>query len=167
MTKTDFKLSDRCLILEKILLPLSEIYFHEGTTDDQRKLIETTLGAAIFYLPQGQKYWTGQISEGALDALRQDPGTTLTKEHQYPRKIAAKELLNDGYRISGKEISLLNLYEEKYGKYNLVTPSENKRVSKFQRDNVFVRIEEAYSQAGISLVTIDPGELSALRKKKR
>lgn len=94
MTKTEIQLTERCTVLEKILIALSPVCFDSESTPNQRRLIETTIGAAIFYLPHGQKYWTGQISNGALEALRVNPKATLTKEHQFPRKIAAKELIN-------------------------------------------------------------------------
>ncbi len=164
MTKTENQLNERCLIMEKILVALSPVYFDKETNDNQRRLIETTIGAAIFYLPQGQKYWTGQISLVALEALKLDPKTTLTKEHQFPRKIAAKELIYY-FRAENKEVSLLELYEKKYGKYNLVTPSENKKVSAEQREGVFENIEIAYKKARIELVNITVEELSKLRKK--
>ena len=165
MTKTEIQLKERCIILEKILIALSPVYFHPETTPNQRRLIETTIGAAIFYLPHGAKYWTGQISKGAMEAINLNPGATLTKEHQFPRKIAAKELINF-FRSENKEVSLLALYEVKYGKYNLVTPAENKKVSSEQREGIFENIEMAYKKAGIELVKITVEELSKLRKKK-
>lgn len=161
---TDIKLQERCQILEKILIALSPVYFHDETNDNQRRLIETTIGAAIFYLPQGEKYWTGKISRAALDSLQLNPKATLTKEHEYPRKIAAKELIHF-FRTHTLEVSLHKLYEEKYGKYNLVTPVENKRVSHFQRDGRFETIEEAYRLAGIELVLITGEELFGLKKR--
>jgi len=54
------KLEARCQILEKMVDAMVPIYFDKNTSDDQRKLIETTIGAAIFYLPQGDNYWTGK-----------------------------------------------------------------------------------------------------------
>lgn len=63
-------------------------------------------------------------------------------------------------------MSLLALYEEKYGRYNLVTPAENKKVSSEQREGVFENIELAYKKAGIELVNITVEELSKLRKKQ-
>ena len=164
LTQTELKLQERCEILERILIALSPVYFHDQTNDNQRRLIETTIGAAIFYLPQGEKYWTGKISAEALKTLQLNSKTTLTKEHEYPRKIAAKELINF-FRVHTVEFSLHKLYEEKYGKYNLVTPAENKKVSHFQRDGKFETIEEAYRLAGIELESITSEELSTLKKR--
>lgn len=157
------KLKDRCEILEKVIISISDIYKVEAN-DDQKRLIETILGAAIWYLPHGEKYWTGEISEGAIHALKHNPNPRLTKEHQFPRKIAAKELLNQTAEISTKEASLLKLYEEKYAKFNYVTPEENKRISRHQRDDVFVDIEKAYKLAEIKLKKITKNDLKKMRK---
>lgn len=165
MTQTEIQLNERCLILEKMLFALAPVYFGPETNGNQQRLMETTIGAAIFYLPHGPKYWTGKISRGALEELEKNPKTTLTKEHQYPRKIAAKELLGHFSTKESRE-SLLELYENKYGKYNLVTPSENKKVSQHQKEGVFAGIDDAYRNAGIELVDISAGELAKLRKRK-
>lgn len=156
------KLKERCEILEKIVKSLSIIYKDENTSADQKKLIETTIGAAIFYLPHSELYWTGRISKEAIDALIKDPKCTLTKEHQFPRKIAAKELLTNT-KVYNKEITIQELYEGKYAKYNYVTPSENKKISRHQRDDVFEDIEIAYANAEIELVTITSEDLKKLK----
>ncbi len=162
--KANNKLKERCEVLEKVVISISDTYWAEETTDDQKKLIETILGAAIWYLPHSEKYWTGKISKGAKEALEKNTKAKMTKEHQFPRKIAAKELLKEKEKIANKETSLQNLYEEKYAKFNFVTPQENKRISRHQRDVVFVDIETAYQTAKIELVEITFEELKKLRK---
>ena len=55
------------------------------------------IGAAIWYLPQGKELWTGDISIDALKNLFESDEPqkiTLTKDHHFPRKVAAAELLN-------------------------------------------------------------------------
>ena len=156
------KLKERCEILEKIVISLSIIYNDENTSVDQKKLIETTIGAAIFYLPHSELYWTSRISKDALAALINNPKFTLTKEHQFPRKIAAKELLTNT-KVYNKEITIQELYEGKYAKYNYVTPAENKKISRHQRDDVFEDIEIAYANAEIELVTITSEDLKKLK----
>ena len=91
----------------------------------------------------------------------------LTKEHQYPRKIAAKELLKAKNKLAQKEVCLQTLYEEKYAKFNYVTPQENKKISKFQREGVFVDIATAYSLAKIELREITTQELKNLKKGRK
>ena len=48
--------------------------------------------------------------------------------------------------------SLANLYIEKYGKYNYVSKSENKKLIKYQKIGVFKSPEKAYQSAGIELI---------------
>lgn len=158
------KLKERCEVLEKVVISISDTYWADVTTDDQKKLIETILGAAIWYLPHNEKYWTGKISECAKKALENNKKAKLTKEHQFPRKIAAKELLKEKGKIANNEISLQKLYEEKYAKFNFVTPQENKKISKHQRDGVFSDIETAYQKAEIKLIEITFEDLKKLRK---
>lgn len=162
--KVNNKLKERCEVLEKVVISISDTYWSEVTTDDQKKLIETILGAAIWYLPHNEKYWTGKISKTAKEALENNKKSKLTKEHQFPRKIAAKELLKEKERIVNKETNLQKLYEEKYAKFNFVTPNENKKISRHQRDDVFIDIETAYQKAEIELIEITPEELKKLRK---
>jgi hypothetical protein len=162
--KANNKLKERCEVLEKVVISISDTYWAEETTDDQKKLIETILGAAIWYLPHNKKYWTGKISKGAREALENNKKAKMTKEHQFPRKIAAKELLKEKEKIANKETSLQTLYEEKYAKFNFVTPQENKKISRHQRDDVFIDIETAYRKAGIELDEITYEVLKNLRK---
>jgi hypothetical protein len=162
--RTVDKLRGRCEILEKLVISISETYLAETTDDDQKRFIETILGAAIWYLPHNNKYWTGKISENAKESLSKDCKAKLTKEHQFPRKIAAKELLNGNKQFDNNENCLLKLYEEKYAKYNLVTPQENRKISKNQRDKVFKNIEKAYEDTKIKLVEITENQFKSLRK---
>ena len=43
-------------------------------------------------------------------------------------------------------------YCEKYGRYNYVSKSENKKLTKFQKSSVFVNPQQAYFEAGVKLV---------------
>ena len=75
------------------------------------------IGAAIWYLPQGMDLWTGNISISALNKLSLSQKiSSLTKDHNYPRKVAVAEL----FKIYWKEIpvpaeEILNRYKSKYG----------------------------------------------------
>ena len=54
------------------------------------------IGAAIWYLPQGDGLWTGKISLEAIRVFHPDLGVVkpkLTANHNFPRKVAAKERL--------------------------------------------------------------------------
>lgn len=89
---TPKKLKERCDVLSTIVSTLYSFYHDPETSHDQRKFVETIIGAGIFYLPHSQRYWTGKISAAALTALKENPRARLTKEHQYPRKLAARDL---------------------------------------------------------------------------
>lgn len=154
------KLKERCEILEHIIESISETYRDNKTTSDQKAFIETIIGAAIWYLPHTHKYWTGKISKAAKEALLLDKKARLTKEHQYPRKLAAKELL----QATDRNVPILELYEDIYAKFNIVTPLENKKISQYQRDGIFIDIESAYQSAGIELLEITNEELVFLKK---
>jgi hypothetical protein len=131
----------------------------------KKKLIETIIGAAIWYLPHGEKYWTGKISLGALELKKDNPKKNLSKEHEFPRKKAAEELLNFKLdEIRDNDDLLVKLYEGKYSKFNYVTSSENKKVSKFQKTEDFIDPERAYKEANIQLIEISKDELKKIKK---
>ena len=62
---------------------------------------------------------------------------------------------------------MLDLYLQKYGRYDYITPTENKVLVKFQKANVFAEPSVAYAQAGVSLVTVSLSELKAILKRDR
>jgi len=157
------KLKEKCHVLRKCIISLSEIYHDANTNDNQRRLIETMIGAAIWYLPN-LDLWTGKISEEAYKLINKGtPRSKLTKEHEFPRKLAAKEVLTlELNNLMKSEVKLFELYTNKYGKWNLVTPKENKMLGKFQKDTVFISPEDSYAKAGIRLMEEDK---SFLQKK--
>src|SRR5579859_3607181 len=92
----DKKLAERCAVLADVIRSIIPIYHSPKTTENQRHLIETMIGAAIWYLPTGSGLWTGMISLRAIQAFHPDSGVEtpkLTADHNFPRKVAAKELL--------------------------------------------------------------------------
>lgn len=152
------KLQDRCEILKKIILEITELYNDKNTNDDQKKLIETMIGASLWYLPTGKELWSGMMSREAYELYHKDTQkqVKLTKEHEYPRKIAAENLLTK--ELSYIEVSkdgLHDLYMKKYGKWNYVTPQENTKLRKFQSKKEFVSPEDSYRRAKIELIKVD------------
>jgi len=158
------KLEERCLILENLIISTAEIYNKETTTNDQKALLETIIGAAIWYLPSGQELWTGKISINALDYIKQGKSKgQLTKEHKYSRKQAGKQLLTTKYKeFQSRKIKLLDLYLHEYGKFNYVLKAENRQLVKFQKDTSFIDDKTAYQAAKIELVQITYQELKML-----
>lgn len=151
------KLKNRCYVLRECIISLSEIYHDTNTNEDQKRLIETMIGAAIWYLPSDLDLWTGKVSEEALKLIKQGtPISRLTKEHEFPRKLAAKEVLTSELNnLKKTESRFFELYTTKYGKWNLVTPKENKILGQFQKDTIFVSSDNSYSRAGIKLAEVD------------
>ena len=140
------KLRDKCEALCHLLIGVQQFYLQ--TNSNNQRFIETTIGAAIWYMPKNRKIlFTGKISKQALLLNER------SEDHLYPRKIAARELLKLNFscpETATKE--LMKRYCEKYGRYNYVSKSENKKLIKFQKSNVFVNPQQAYFEAGVELV---------------
>ncbi len=124
--------------------------FYKSSSGSAKDFIETTIGAAIFYLPAGKaQCWSGMVSE----SLAKNSSLDKVVEHQYPRKISAKNLLAvDWNKVDNPIEELKNLYYTKYGRFNYVTKEENSKLRAFQKEGVFVTPEEAYTKCNIQLV---------------
>ncbi len=145
------------------------IYHSATTTKDQRHFIETIIGAALWYLAVPEECWTGKVSVEAINNYHPDSGDEdprLTADHECPRKIAAADLLarypSDGANL---ENELLPLYLNKYGKFNYITPRENRALMRYQRREAFIDSSTAYEQAGIKLISITRPELSKIKAR--
>ena len=151
MTTTRKNLETRAALLSQLICNNAALY--QAAAPGERGLLETLIGAAIFYLPNTPELYSGKISEQALASLQSDlPGTKLVEEHAIPRKVAGRLLFTtylDDLRQDSK--ALERLYLEKFGRYNLVLKKENDRLKKFQRASVFTSEESSYAQAGIVL----------------
>jgi len=113
-----------------------------------RRFIETTIGAAIWYLPKNKELlFTGMISEKALMLGER------SEEHLFPRKIAAQELLGKNWsEIKDPGLHIAELFISKYGRYNYVSKAENRKLIKFQKSDVFTNPDDTYLEAGVILV---------------
>lgn len=149
-------LEKRTYVLSKVVDCVADLY-HNGELDEgQKGLIETLLGAGIWYLPSGNELFSGKISEAALNKIRLDPELKLVEEHGFPRKVAGKSLFHEHLdEIKSNANKLHDLYFEKMGRFNLVLKEENLKLKKFQKTGVFKTEEEAYELAGIKLVTLE------------
>jgi hypothetical protein len=142
MDKTFIKFNE----LYNIILNLKEQW---GNSDEYGKsFIETIIGAGIYYLPITKKTHTGLISENGL----LEPCNKLVKEHEFPRKISAKLLLESPPNTLDE---FIELYYTKYGLWNLVTKKENTILRKFQKSNIFETPKLAYEKANIKLIKYD------------
>ncbi len=165
------KLDDLCKVLERVIVKTAEIYNEDSTSPTQKALLETIIGAAIWYLPGSNELYSGMISKSAEEKLSEGiPLSKLTKEHKFPRKLAGRELLSQVFiDFLNGEKKLSDLYLENYGKFNLVLSRENKDLLKFQKSSTFVDDETSYRNAKIELLerTIEQlRDLSPDRKRK-
>lgn len=156
------KLREKCAVLADMILKLKPIHSCESTTPAQLQLLETVVGAAIWYLPRVPQLWTGKASIAAVHLLESGDYKGVSKDHQTPRKVAARMLL----KLSDPELTAENierLYLEDIGHFNLVTKAENRALMRYQRAHVFASPQQSYADAGIQLV--DAAQLQMARKR--
>ena len=155
---TSVRLQERADVVARTVMSQQDFYRSDQCSPNQRQLLETMVGAAIWYFPQSDELWTGMISVDALKAFvgSADPkGVKLTKDHHYPRKVAASELLAlDWSLIDSPANEVLQRYLDRYGRFNYVLPEENKRLVKYQKTHSFVSPEQSYASAGIELIQL-------------
>ena len=160
------RLAERAEVVARTVISQQAFYQSELCTANQKQLLETMVGAAIWYFPQSDELWTGAISSEALTALAEadrPKAVKLTKDHHYPRKVAAAELFAlDWSAITDGAAVVLDRYLTAYGKFNYVLPEENKRLVKFQKTHLFVSPQHAYQQAGIRLIELSRPLLKAI-----
>jgi hypothetical protein len=152
------KLLERAEVVANTVISQQPFYASAACTANQRQLLETMVGAAIWYFPQGEELWTGGLSIAALAAIatsEQPKKVKLTKDHHYPRKVAAAELFClDWSSVADPAQELASRYEALYGQFNYVLPEENKRLVKYQKAQSFISPADAYRQAEIELRTL-------------
>lgn len=161
----DAKLDEQCAVVADLIVAMRPVY--EAASPRQRALLETIIGAGIWYIPKPPLAWTGCISLAALKAFHPESGLEkprLSEEHVYPRKVAARLLLEDA-ALDGA--GLARLFREKYGRVHLITSEENKAVQPFQRVGVFTSPDDAYEKAGIAFVELPEEELRLVKRRHR
>lgn len=157
------KISSHCDVLAETITSIRHVY--RRAEKQQKAFIETMVGAAIWYIPKPRNAWTGFISLEALKSFH--PNSNIAKpkfseEHVYPRKVAARLLLEDEGLDGNK---LLELFKNKFGRLHYITPDENKAVIRFQKDSVFTEPEDAYKSAGIVLLNVVASDLKPIKKR--
>ena len=140
------KVKQKADALSHIIISIQPYYF--SATPKNRRFIETTVGAAIWYLPKSKEIlFTGMISQEALKSGER------SEEHLYPRKIAAEELLQTQWqKIEDPPEYLADAFIAKYGRYNYVSKAENRKLIQYQKSNIFTDPKKAYAAAGVILV---------------
>jgi hypothetical protein len=157
------RLEEQCEVVAALIVAMRPVY--RSATASQRALLETIIGAAIWYIPKPARAWTGKISLGALKAFHPTSGLERprsSEEHVYPRKVAARLLLEDE-SLTGA--TLAELFRERYGRVHFITSEENKAVQPFQRASVFSTPDEAYVRAEITLIGLTDAELRLVKRR--
>lgn len=165
------RLAERADVVARTVISQQAFYRSEQCSDNQRQLLETMVGAAIWYFPQSDDLWTGFISVDALKGLAESENpkkVKLTKDHHYPRKVAAAELFALNWeKFDNPAAEVLQRYLEAYGQFNYVLPEENKRLVKYQKTHSFTSPAQAYHQAGIALKSLSRPLLKAIQSGER
>ena len=159
------KILERCEILASLISGIKGEYNKETTSEYQKAFIETTIGAALWYLPEPEYSFAGYISKNCLESLKEEK-PKISKEHIFPRKLSAKSLLIEKVNLDGNQ--LFELYIKKYCKLCYITPEENKKATKYQKDGDFdpKNLLKVYNETGIELIKISSKEFEVLRKNK-
>jgi len=128
----------RCKMLAALISGVHEAYTSPTTTVDQKSFIETTIGAALWYIPKINESFSGLISKKLLESFccQNLDKVKISDEHIYPRKISASKLLEmDKEKITADEV--YKNYVDFFCKLCLITPQENKRAIKYQKKGIF------------------------------
>ncbi len=147
---TEERLEERCIALEN-LIDVIKPFYNDSNSENQKAFLETIVGAAIWYLPHGKSYWNNKVSKKAIKKLKNNFEQRLTRDHVYPRKESAKRLLSKDLGLDGSGVVLKKLYKEEFGVYVLVTPEENRKLIKIQKEHKYGNWVDAYREAEIEL----------------
>ncbi len=165
------KMRDKAEVIARTVVSQVDFYHSADCNANHRQLLETMIGAAIWYLPQGQLFWTGRVSVGALYAIAESSEpqrVKLTQDHEYPRKMAANQLFNvDWSEVPDATEFIITRYVEVYGRFNYVLPVENKKLVPYQKIDRFRSPMQSYRQAGVELRNVTPDELKRAQRGDR
>jgi hypothetical protein len=128
------------IALNNLLNQVRETY-HQTEEHHQRSYLEIILGAAVFYLPSLNSHFNGFISIAALKGYLK--GDRRVKDHIYPRKLAARELLSK--KLSVEELK--DRYHSHLATYMYITSSENSNLINYYETHE--NHDEAMKQLGI------------------
>lgn len=168
MEEANEKIRLRCEVIAELVMQMQPMYERETSTLYQRNHIETIIGAGLWYIPN-KSLWTGRISYAAVSDFHPESRIEkprVTEDHHYPRKVAARELLElDWTEEQNPPAKLTEMYRETFGRYNLVTPGENRALMPYQRTHTFESAELSYSKAGIELLNLDGEQLQRVKSR--
>jgi hypothetical protein len=113
------------------LMYTSLFKIYKEVDDVGKKQIETTLGAALFYLPHPvNESWNRWVSKNAIKSIKK--GYSMVKDHIKPRRMASKELLS--LHIPLEYEIFVNRFKTEFSKFSYVTTEENKKLINYKGD---------------------------------
>jgi hypothetical protein len=155
---------DKCQVVADIVNNLRKE--HKGYSETAQAFLETTIGAAIFYVYNLKKddWWYGKVivSETALKEKEFCP------DHIIPRKDASSRLLKLEKELTKDDI--YNLLIDKFGKVVYLTKGENASYKKKEINDIenlfsFEMLSKMYKeQKNITLTTITKDKFDKLKK---
>lgn len=99
--------------------------------DVGKKQIETTLGAALFYLPHPvNESWNRLVSIRAIIGFKR--GLQMVKDHIKPRRIVCRELLSLNAPLEYG--MFVNKFRDEFSKFSYVTTKENIKLINYEGD---------------------------------
>ena len=127
----------------KTYLALFEAY-NSDITDKAKTVIETTMGAMIFYMPQSvEQSWSKKISRQCFLESLQEKVKKMVKDHEIPRKFAAKICLQRNEPFDLEEFT--EQYWRRFSGFTYVTTNENRRLVNWYLDEQNINEEGEYN----------------------
>jgi hypothetical protein len=125
----------------EILIHMKPLY-EKLDKDLARSFASTLMGAGLWYLPHGVKFWNGQFSFQAF--LNKVYGRSRqVKDHILPRKKAAMRLLTENLSFD----QFTAVYSKEMAPYMYVTPTENNALINYL--DTYPSYESALQELGI------------------
>ena len=102
-------------------------------------------------------HFVGKEIKSRLDTFRKDHGKFVTVDHEWPRAITARKLVEQYIENPFSLDTFKKMHEEKYGIVNLVSDNENGRLGNWikKTENVFVDPKTTYQNNRIVLVSLE------------
>ena len=124
---------------ENIFDPYHQTYlalfkaYNSDITDRAKTVIETTMGAMIFYMPQSvEQSWSKRISHQCFLESLQKKRKKMVKDHEIPRKLAANICLKRKEPFNLEEFT--EQYWSIFSGFTYVTTDENMRLVNWYLD---------------------------------
>ena len=102
-------------------------------------------------------HFVGYDIKSRLDTFRKEYGKFITVDHEWPRAITAKKLVQQYIESPFTLESFQKMHEEKYGVVNLVSDNENGRLGQWikKSENEFIDPKTTYQNNRIILINLE------------